>query len=267
MRANNAVVDKVLELSEERKHLQQVLNRYLSNPDDIATLFATNIRNLREEIDTLEQQRQHLRTSRALEPPNDVWRAAAEYCRLIRHGLHLTSNQLGFMRDMMSPNVVFNAAYGPEAIMQHWFFMNWFGEVDVELKGWELTDGNSLVAITTTSVTITKHTLRNVFPHLRTIDNSDRNGKLAEQLLLQRLVMRGSTRFEWDDSTCRVTRVIAQSDMMTPILHLLGNLEDVSRVFEQALISPEFQWNQMLYHNPIPLRCSSPTHSPVPRLY
>ncbi|KAG3185653.1 hypothetical protein PC128_g13246 [Phytophthora cactorum] len=99
---------------------------------------------------------------------------------------------------MMAADVVFNAGYGPESIMQHWCFVDWFGHVDVELKGWETTDGVSLVGITTTSVTITKHTLRNVFPHLRTTDNSDRNGNLAEQLLHQRLVMHGSTYFEWD---------------------------------------------------------------------
>ncbi|KAG3109996.1 hypothetical protein PI124_g10848 [Phytophthora idaei] len=67
------------------------------------------------------------------------------------------------MRDMMAADVVFNAEYGPESIMQHWCFVDWFGHVDVELKGWETTDGVSLVGITTTSVTITKHTLRNVF--------------------------------------------------------------------------------------------------------
>ncbi|KAG2854938.1 hypothetical protein PC116_g11234 [Phytophthora cactorum] len=171
------------------------------------------------------------------------------------------------MRDMMAADVVFNAGYGPESIMQHWCFVDWFGHVDVELKGWETTDGVSLVGITTTSVTITKHTLRNVFPHLRTTDNSDRNGKLAEQLLHQRLVMHGSTYFEWDDSTCRVTRVISTSDMLTPMLQLLDNLEDVSRVFEQALISPEFLWKQMLYYNTFPLQCRSSKHSPVPRLY
>lgn len=53
--------------------------------------------------------------------------------------------------------------------------------------------------------------------------------------------MHGSTRFEWDGVYGDVTHVVAQSDMLTPLLHLLGNLEDVSRVFEGALISPDFQ--------------------------
>ncbi|ETK81170.1 hypothetical protein L915_13314 [Phytophthora nicotianae] len=136
----------------------------------------------------------------------------------------------------MAPDVVINSEYGPEAIMQHWCFMDWFGDVNVELKRWEATDGESLLGITTTSVTITKHTLRNVFPHLCTTDNSDRNSKLADQLLNQRLVMRGSTCFEWDDSTSRMTRVVSQSDMLSPMLQLLNSVEGVFRVFEQALI-------------------------------
>ncbi|ETL34595.1 hypothetical protein L916_13206, partial [Phytophthora nicotianae] len=44
----------------------------------------------------------------------------------------------------MAPDVVFNSEYGPEAFMQHWCFMDWFGDVNVELKGWEATDGESL---------------------------------------------------------------------------------------------------------------------------
>ncbi|ETI41102.1 hypothetical protein F442_13501 [Phytophthora nicotianae P10297] len=119
--------------------------------------------------------------------------------------------------------------------------------------------------ITTTSVTITKHTLRNVFPHLRTTDNSDRNDELAEQLLNQRLVLRGSTCFEWDDSS-RMTRVVSQSDMLSPMLQLLNSVEGVFGVFEQALISPEFQWQQTLYYNAFPLRCSA-NHSSIPKLH
>ncbi|ETI41087.1 hypothetical protein F443_13657 [Phytophthora nicotianae P1569] len=270
MRANNSVSKRFLELDYKRKQLRQFQKRYLlKQPEDLIILLDNNIQLLREEIQTLNKRCQHMRRTRARfsQPANDIWRTAAEYFRLIRHGLHLTTNQLGFVRDMMAPDVVFNSEYGPEAIMQHWCFMDWFGDVNVELKGWEATDGESLVGITTTSVIITKHTLRNVFPHLRTTDNSDRNGKLAEHLLNQRLVMRGSTCFEWDDSTSRVTRVVSQSDMLAPMLVLLDDMEDVARVFEQALISPEFQWKRVLYYNALPLRCSISTHSSTPKLY
>ncbi|KAF4034824.1 hypothetical protein GN244_ATG13186 [Phytophthora infestans] len=262
--ANYAATEKMLDLSEKRRHHQQVLKRYLRSPTDFTILLKTSLQDLRNEVESLEYHCQHLRMSQAADPPNDIWRVAAEYFRLIRHGLHLTTNQIGIIRDIMNPDVVFNSEYGPGSIMQHWCFMDWFGDVNVELEGWEMLEGEALVALTTTRVTVTANILRNVFPHLRTIDNSDRSGKLAEQLLDQQLVMHGSTCFEWDDLTCRLTRVIFQSDMMTPMVQILDSLEDVSRVFEQALISPELQWKQTLYHNTFPLQCRFP---PMPRLY
>ncbi|ETO99436.1 hypothetical protein F441_13585 [Phytophthora nicotianae CJ01A1] len=210
------------------KKLRQLQKRYLlKQPEDLTILLDNDIQYLCKEIEILNKRCQHMRRTRARfsQPANDIWHTAVEYFRLIGHGLHLTTNQLGFVRDMMAPDVVINSEYGPEAIMQHWCFMDWFGDVNVELKRWEATDGESLLGITTTSVTITKHTLRNVFPHLCTTDNSDRNSKLADQLLNQRLVMRGSTCFEWDDSTSRMTRVVSQSDMLSPMLQLLNSVE------------------------------------------
>ncbi|KAF4141685.1 hypothetical protein GN958_ATG09132 [Phytophthora infestans] len=238
---------KFLKLGEKRKKKHQgTQKRYLQQPEDTLIFLDINLQYLRDHIEKLEQRYQHLR---ALVQPSQ---AANDQTTRLYAGYD-------------GPSVVLNAEYGPEAILQHWFFVGYFDDVDVELNRWETTDGKSLVATTTTSVTISKHTLRSVFPHLRTTDNSDRNGKLAEKLLNQRLVMRGSTCFEWDASTGRVAKVISQSDMLTPMLKLLNdNMVDVSRVFEQALISSEFQWKPMLYYNAYPLRSSS---SPVSTHY
>ncbi|KAI9990314.1 hypothetical protein PInf_021124 [Phytophthora infestans] len=62
---------------------------------------------------------------------------------------------------------------------------------------------------------------------------------LAAKLLNNRLVVQGSVSLDWDDTTNRIVRVVTQLDMVTPMLRLLGNLEDVSRVFDKALISLE----------------------------
>ncbi|KAG6963069.1 hypothetical protein JG688_00008317 [Phytophthora aleatoria] len=100
-------------------------HRLPKNPEDLATLLNKSVQDLREEIETLKLHCQHIRTlAQPSEPANDVWRTAVEYFRLIRHGLRLDSNQLGFMRNTMAPDVVFNAEYGPEVIMQHWFFVD-----------------------------------------------------------------------------------------------------------------------------------------------
>ncbi|KAF4041740.1 hypothetical protein GN244_ATG06059 [Phytophthora infestans] len=95
----------------------------------------------------------------------------------------------------------------------------------------------SIVATTITRITITERSLRNVFPHLWV--QSGRYKELAEKLLGQRIV---AIQFNWDSTQRRVSSVIAQSDLLKPMLGLVGSLENVSRVFEKAIISPNFQW-------------------------
>ncbi|KAG3136417.1 hypothetical protein PI126_g17829 [Phytophthora idaei] len=56
-------------------------------------------------------------------------------------------------------------------------------------------------------------------------------------LLNQRLSVSGSVRFDWDTSTGRVIRLESKVDLMTPMLQLLGSLEDVARVFDKALVT------------------------------
>ncbi|KAL3658092.1 hypothetical protein V7S43_016935 [Phytophthora oleae] len=206
-----------------QKQLREAQRRHVKKPEDLLFLLGKDIISLRGEIETLKHERQHGST-------------AVQYFGLVCHGY---KNLLGYMRDVAVADVIFNDEYGPEAVVRFWCFSRWFGDVNVEVEEFQTRGCHSLVAVTTTRVTITRKTLRSVFPHSRTIDNSDRNCTLANRLLNRRLVLRGSTRFEWDNSTRRVTRITSQSDMMTPMLELLGNLEDVSIVFEKALISPE----------------------------
>ncbi|KAF1782071.1 hypothetical protein GQ600_20271 [Phytophthora cactorum] len=124
------VIDKRKEVettdSSSFKYLQL---RSAPSPTQVTRRFGNSpqqsVQDLREEIETLKLHCQHIRTlAQPSEPANDVWRTAVEYFRLIRHGLRLDSNQLGFMRNTMAPDVVFNAEYGPEVIMQHWFFVD-----------------------------------------------------------------------------------------------------------------------------------------------
>ncbi|ETP14433.1 hypothetical protein F441_10627 [Phytophthora nicotianae CJ01A1] len=113
----------------------------------------------------------------------------------------------------MAPDVVYNCEYGFEAIVQSWCFMQWFGNVEVELENLKMCAGNEMIATTRTKVTITERTLANA-----------------------------SDCFRWDGKKNLVVSLITQSDMLRPLVELLESLDDVSRVFEQAAISPSFQW-------------------------
>lgn len=201
-------------------------------------------RQLRDEISRFEHKR--LAISESLPAQQNGWDVALEYFKYFQFGLQSrgrssaikpTNAQLELLRTAMVPDVVFNSGQGVEAMMRSWKCLSlWFQDVELELEGLDRGAAGSLVAVTRTSVTITERTLRNVFPRLC----SDR--RLADRLLGQRIVMRGLTRFEWDGECGRFTSVMAHSDMLTPMLRLLGSVEDVSLVFERSIISPDFQW-------------------------
>ncbi|EGZ29313.1 hypothetical protein PHYSODRAFT_263490 [Phytophthora sojae] len=123
----------------------------------------------------------------------------------------------------MAPDGVFNTEYGPGPMVKSWCFSQWFDAVEVELTSLHKTTEDSVLAVTKTSVTITHRTLANVFSHLL---SSVADRKLADKLAGQRIVMRGSTSFGWNNSIGRFSSVISQSDMVTPTLRLLWNLED-----------------------------------------
>ncbi|EGZ29321.1 hypothetical protein PHYSODRAFT_309730 [Phytophthora sojae] len=208
---------------------------------DLLATLEKDTQHLSMEIRTLRHQR--LGLFAGMPTKKDLWDVVADYFRLFRHGLHASAKfrtaQLDFVRTTMATDVVFNAQYGVETQMRSWCFLQWFDDVEAELENLQKSTKMSLNATMTTSVTITNRTLSNVFPYLK------KSSSLACKLVGQRIVMRGSARFDWDSSTSRVTSVISQSDMLTPMLRLLGSFEDVSQVFDQALISPEFQWRSM----------------------
>ncbi|CAI5746278.1 unnamed protein product [Peronospora destructor] len=146
------------------------------------------------------------------------------------------SARLNFWQATMAPDVVFNAEHGVESIMTSWeYFTLWFQDVEIELNGLVKSGMSSFIASTTTSVTITKRSLDQIFPSLIKCRDSE-GSPLGPKLLGQRIVMRGSTRFDWDNSYGRVVSIISESDMLTPMLNILGCLEDVSQVFERSLI-------------------------------
>ncbi|ETI39264.1 hypothetical protein F443_15139 [Phytophthora nicotianae P1569] len=117
---------------------------------------------------------------------------------------HSFAYRLTGVKAKMTPGVVFNAEYGTQAIFNNWRSLSEkFDDAEIELESLEMTN----------------------------------------KLLGQSISMCGTTRFVWDPVCRRVSSVLAQSDMLTLMIRLLGSLENVSRVFEGALISPDFRLN------------------------
>ncbi|GMF42327.1 unnamed protein product [Phytophthora fragariaefolia] len=229
----------------ELRRLRQI--RYRKKKEEYTNTLDEENKNLRGKISELERRRRSM--SSAIPPKQNVWNVAADYFRLFRYGFQSaspsvaktqTSAQLDFLKRAMTYDVVFNAGRGPEAVARSWKCLSiWFQDVELELEGMVKDVRGSLTATTSTSVTISEGTIRNVFPHL------SGESVLVKKLLNQRVVVRGSIRFEWDDAVGRVCGVVALSNLLTPILRLVESLDDVSKVFEQALITPDFQWRSM----------------------
>ncbi|OWZ21939.1 hypothetical protein PHMEG_0003428 [Phytophthora megakarya] len=232
------------------KHEPQRPTQHRKMEDQRMINLEKQTRQLREEIEKFEERRRS--ASKAVPRHQNGWDVALEYFKLFRLGLQTpgrgrpaihkrSESQLDFLRANMTADVVFSTGQGPDAMLRSWKCISmWFKDVEMELDVLDRGAAGSLAAMTKTSVTVTERTLRNVFPHLCSGSN-----ELAKKLLGQRIVMRGLTRFEWDSSIGRFTSVVAYSDLLTPLLELLDSVEDVSRVFERSVISPDFQWRSM----------------------
>ncbi|KAG7376998.1 hypothetical protein PHYPSEUDO_012335 [Phytophthora pseudosyringae] len=246
--------ERIRELRRQRQvRYRTKKHNYMLSLEDEAKL-------LREEIKNLELRRHSL--SAVVPAEQNIWHVAVEYFNLFRFGLpadmQVSTNvaaiasaqscvHLRFLHAAMAPDVIFNAHQGIEAMIASWRCNTLaFQALEVELEGVVKTADGSLVATTRTSFNIPEQTLRSVFTHLCD-DGDEELSRIAGELVGHRFHLRGSARFEWDAG--RVSRIMAQSDMLTPTLQLLGSLERVSRVFEKSRISSDFQWRGGAYQN------------------
>ncbi|KAG6950152.1 hypothetical protein JG687_00014427 [Phytophthora cactorum] len=95
---------------------------------------------------------------------------------------------------------------------------NWFEDVELELDHLE-------------KVLMDLHDSRGI--------SRKRRSRLTQKLLGQRIVMHGVIRFEWHSGFGRLKSLVGYSDLQTPLLRLLGDVEDVCFVFEKSLARPD----------------------------
>ncbi|OWZ17582.1 hypothetical protein PHMEG_0008459, partial [Phytophthora megakarya] len=101
----------------------------------------------------------------------------------------------------------------------------------VQVEVLKQTAENSVVAHIITSLTVRLSTLQDEFLYPGTVSN-ERWSKVTAKLL-------GSVRFSWNSSTNCVDGLLSQSDMVTPLLQLLGNIDNVSLLLGNARVTPE----------------------------
>ncbi|OWZ02202.1 hypothetical protein PHMEG_00026274 [Phytophthora megakarya] len=179
------------------------------------TRLENNIQHLQDEI--LELQLKHQLVS--LEPANkNSWCVVVEYFQLYRFGVKPSAS---------------------DAIMQSWKHVSLcFNGLQVEITSLENGLEDSAIVTTKQNLTISQNVLQYTFPHL--IHGEGESSQLETKLLGQQIVIQGSVHFKWDSENRRVSSFAFKIDMVTSMLDLLGNLEDISRVFKNSCLTPEF---------------------------
>ncbi|KAG2767824.1 hypothetical protein PC129_g15890 [Phytophthora cactorum] len=152
-----------------------------------------------------------------------------------------TRQRLEFLQKSFVHDVVMGELRGINALMDQWRrYSLYFEEPHLELKKVESVTMGVVSAVATLSVSITEFTVRCVFPHLK-IPKGGR-GKVSvldKKLDGQRLDCNCSVTFLFDEASGRVIRLEPNIDLVSPLLQLLGRLNDVSVVLGQALITSE----------------------------
>ncbi|KAG7394317.1 hypothetical protein PHYBOEH_005362 [Phytophthora boehmeriae] len=241
-----------VERRRQRNRMHQA--RYKMKQRQLVVDLADDIQKLREEIQQLQVQRHTI--SYGVPASKTVWSVAAEYFRLFRNGSQLPETAVGatssravcavdfqvqrnFLRATMSSDVVGETGCGVEALLETWKMITLLHEdINVQLLRLDQGAAGSLVATTKVTFSINENTMRLAFPHLVSVDEAGNWSPLAAKLLGQQLVVRGAVRLIWDEVSGRMISVQNEADMLTPMLQLLGSLEDVSCVFDNALVTP-----------------------------
>ncbi|KAJ8566712.1 hypothetical protein ON010_g6407 [Phytophthora cinnamomi] len=129
---------------------------------------------------------------------------------------------------------------GVDALMEQLrLYSQCFGDPHLQLKRVESVSAGVMAARVELSVTMTELTLKHIFPNLDGKNGGANGGNLYERFLDQRLKCHGSMTSLFDENSERVVRLETKIDLLSPLLRVVGNVEDVIGVLENTRISLE----------------------------
>ncbi|ETP04825.1 hypothetical protein F441_18483, partial [Phytophthora nicotianae CJ01A1] len=225
-----------------REYYRMKQQRYRDRQRQCEEELESSTRQLTEEINQLKRHRDQL----TFQAPRNltIWIVATEYLRIFSRGVFtrddINPNDLALLDATMARDVLVEPTSGEDALIRNWSLVTqWFPDVLVQLKQLKQLTKNSLIASITVSFTISAAAMQGAFPHLLNAREGSRCAQIAERVWDQHLVLQGSVCFDWDDKSKQVIRLHHQVDMMSVMLQMLGNLEDVALVFNGAHVTPE----------------------------
>ncbi|POM74395.1 Hypothetical protein PHPALM_8656 [Phytophthora palmivora] len=243
---DNAKYTAEIELRRQRNRMHQA--KYKMRQRKLVSGLESSVQNLKQEIQELELHHRFL--SYGLSKSTTIWGVAAEFFRLFRHGVkqpmlehesptsfpYQNYTQWRFMETRMADDVTDGVVFGVKAVMENLILQSkCYQDMDLCPLRMDYGPGDSLIVTTTCEFSIAEETLIYGFPNLVNGGLSP----LAEKMLGKKIVVQGSTYFNWDNASGRVTQLQWKMDLLTPMLQLLGSLEDVVQVFDSAKLSPE----------------------------
>ncbi|ETI43992.1 hypothetical protein L917_02545 [Phytophthora nicotianae] len=243
-----------IELCRQRNRMHQAKHK-MKQQKKVLDL-EIGIRQLRDEIQHLKLQKEVI--SAGVSTNMTVWSVAAEYFRLFKNGykgpmatLHpsnvgsqnvsLQRRETFVQRDFfiatMCENVAGDTGFGVPSLLEDWRQLSMYHEdMEIELVRLDVGPDDNLIATVRSATTMSEKALRHGFPHL--FENGQWT-RLGARLLGQRMVMHGVVSFIWDAEKGRVSSMQYSVDMLTPMMQLFDNLEDLARVFDRAHVTPD----------------------------
>ncbi|OWZ01549.1 hypothetical protein PHMEG_00027037 [Phytophthora megakarya] len=240
-----ALIKAEIILDRRRQQSRVNMARHRKKMQDGVDKTEKDVHQLRDEIHKLEVQRELLRY--IVSTQTTPWNVVAEYFRLFQLAFTKTNDpsspydidvHRAFLRATMTPDVAVEYGIGPEVILEHFQRLSMYHpKLNVQLVHLDSASDDLVLATTRTDFAFTISTVENAFPHL--LNDPELWTRIGSKLVGKQLVVRGFAYFGWDKVTSRVTSIHYKADMLTPMLKLLGNLNDVSRVFEHAGYRPD----------------------------
>ncbi|KAG1698662.1 hypothetical protein DVH05_014619 [Phytophthora capsici] len=240
---NIANAKAAAELNRRRERNREHQAKYKKKQKQRVVNLESDIQQLQHEIHALEMQQTLLLSAPST---SNVWSVAAEYFRLFSYGVQTPATTLcpyephvqrNFLQITMVEDVTDGSVCGINSIMDNWMRMSFCNPgLEIELVRLENGLQGLLVASIRQHLTITKSMVHSTFPSLVADDG---NASIVHKLLGKSLVLVGSVHFKWNESINRIESFEFKADMITPLLKMLGSLDDVSRVFHNARLTPE----------------------------
>ncbi|POM68140.1 Bzip transcription factor [Phytophthora palmivora] len=222
--------------------------RYRNKQRNLQMRLETSVQQLRQELRQLKQRRQNVMLAEKTD--QSPWTIVTEVFRIIENSLRSpwnlendedmqndleTRRNVAYLHKALASDVAIGELKGIDAVVEHWrCFSQNFGDARLQLQQVESVAPGVIRARARLQVVTTELTVRHMFPNLSDAEPQskyDVHPTLRERLLGHQLDCCVSVDFLFDDENGRVARLEFQPDIMPEVLRVLGNIDDVTEVF------------------------------------